>query len=168
MFFRVLISCLDARYRHPFHSFDCHRRPACTAGRPPFRRCRVVARQTSTSHPQSRRNRAPNLRAAERFIAGSCTLFMNPARNQYRIYLQQVRAGSLQLANCDFDLAKKLRQPSTLRLMKPMQNCLINWLRRSSTGRHRNCATISSPSIVTSLSSDPQIRVTDGFAGCGI
>ena len=26
------------------------------------------------------RNRAPNLRAAERFIAGLCTLFMNPAR----------------------------------------------------------------------------------------
>ena len=26
------------------------------------------------------RKRAPNLRAAERFIAGLCTLFMNPAR----------------------------------------------------------------------------------------
>ena len=54
MFFRVLIPCLDARCRHPFPSFDCHRRPACTAGRPPFRRCRVAAPQTSTTDPQSR------------------------------------------------------------------------------------------------------------------
>src|SRR5271169_280384 len=32
------------------------------------------------------RKRAPNLRATERFIAGLCTLFMNPARvlNQWR------------------------------------------------------------------------------------
>jgi len=28
-----LIACLDARCRHPFLSFDCHRRPACTAGK---------------------------------------------------------------------------------------------------------------------------------------
>jgi hypothetical protein len=49
-----LVPCLDARDRHPFPSFNCHRRPACTAGRPPFRRCRVAARQTSTTDPQSR------------------------------------------------------------------------------------------------------------------
>jgi MFS superfamily sulfate permease-like transporter len=28
VFFRVLIPCSDARCRHPFPSFDCHRRPA--------------------------------------------------------------------------------------------------------------------------------------------
>ena len=44
MFFRILISYVDARCRHPFHSFDCHRRPACTAGRPPFRRHRISAK----------------------------------------------------------------------------------------------------------------------------
>ena len=53
MFFRVLIPCLDVRCRHPFPSFDCHRRPACTARRPPFRRCRGAARQTSTTHRPS-------------------------------------------------------------------------------------------------------------------
>src|SRR3974377_2101608 len=26
-----------------FPSFDCYRRPACQAGRPPFRRCRLAA-----------------------------------------------------------------------------------------------------------------------------
>jgi len=46
VFFWVLIPCVDARCRHPFPSFDCHRRPAFTTGRPPFRRCRVAARQT--------------------------------------------------------------------------------------------------------------------------
>jgi len=48
-----LIPCLDVRCRHPFPSFDCHRRPACTARRPPFRRCRGAARQTSTTHRPS-------------------------------------------------------------------------------------------------------------------
>src|SRR6266576_2528613 len=80
MSFRVLIPCLDARCPHPFDSFDCHRRPACTAGRTPFRPCRVAAGQTSTRHPNRGRKRAPNLRAAKRFIVGLCTVFMNPAR----------------------------------------------------------------------------------------
>jgi len=54
MFCRVSVPCLDARCRHPFPSFDCHRRPACTGGRPAFRRCRVAAPQTSTTDPPSR------------------------------------------------------------------------------------------------------------------
>jgi integrase len=51
--FEVLISCQDARCPHPFHSFDRHSRPASTAERPPFGRCRVHARQASTTYPQS-------------------------------------------------------------------------------------------------------------------
>src|SRR5215469_2839757 len=78
--FRVLIRCLDARPRRPFHSFDCHRRPACTAGRPPFRPCGVAARQTSAADSQSRPQTCSNLRATERILAGLCTLFMNPVR----------------------------------------------------------------------------------------
>jgi hypothetical protein len=54
VFFGVLILGQEARCRHPFGSFDRHRRPASTAGRPPFRRCPVGARPTSTTHPPSR------------------------------------------------------------------------------------------------------------------
>ena len=37
-FFSGLIPGQDARFRHPFHSSDCHCRPARPAGRAPFRR----------------------------------------------------------------------------------------------------------------------------------
>jgi len=80
MFFRVLIPCLDARCPHPFDSFDYHRRPACTAGglRSVLAESLLVKHQLGILNRG--RKRAPNLRAAERFIAGLCTLVMNPAR----------------------------------------------------------------------------------------
>ena len=77
MFFWVLTPCLDARCRHPFPSFDCHRRPA---GMPGGLRS-VIAELLLVKHQlrilNRGRKRAPNLRAAERFIAGLCTRFMN-------------------------------------------------------------------------------------------
>ena len=47
-FFCDLIPCQDVRCRHPFPSFDRHRCPACTAGRLPFRRCGIAARQVAS------------------------------------------------------------------------------------------------------------------------
>ena len=57
--FSGLIACQDARCRHPFGSCDRQLSPASLrlasrARRPPFRRCRVGARQASTADPQSR------------------------------------------------------------------------------------------------------------------
>jgi putative transposase len=63
-----------------FRSFDRHRRPASTPGG--LRS--VVAESLLLKHQlcilNRGRKRAPNLYAAERIIAGLCTLFMNPAR----------------------------------------------------------------------------------------
>ena len=81
MFIRVLIPCLDARCPYPFDSFDCHRRPAFA--RPGGLRS-VLAESLLVKHQlgilNRGRKRAPNLRTAERFIAGLCTFVMNPAR----------------------------------------------------------------------------------------
>ena len=52
--FSGLIACQDARCRHPFRSCDRHRGPTSTAGRTPFRCCRIGAGQASTADPQSR------------------------------------------------------------------------------------------------------------------
>ena len=68
-----------ARRRHPFRSFD-RRRPACKAGG--IRS--VVAESLLVKHQllvlNRGRTRAPNLRFADRIIAGLCTLLMRPAR----------------------------------------------------------------------------------------
>src|SRR3984893_1396599 len=83
VFARVLIRCQDARCRHSFRSFDRHRRPASTTGRSAFRRS-VVAESVLVKHQllilNRGRKRAPNLRSADRVIAGLCTLFMRPVR----------------------------------------------------------------------------------------
>jgi hypothetical protein len=36
---------------------------------------------------------------------------INTAVDQYRIYLQQVRAGTLELTNCDFDTGQETMAP---------------------------------------------------------
>src|SRR6516164_5293986 len=46
------IRCFSGFWYHAWmREVDCDRRPACTAGRPTFRRCRAAAHQTSTRHP---------------------------------------------------------------------------------------------------------------------
>ena len=70
---------LDAGCRHPFPSFDRHRRPDCTAGRPPCRRCRVAARQTATTHPPSRPQACSQPAPRRAFHRRFVRLFMNPA-----------------------------------------------------------------------------------------
>jgi putative transposase len=76
----ALIPCLDARCRHPFLHLIV---TVVRLARPGGLRS-VVAESLLVKHQlrilNRGRKRSPNLRASGRFIAGLCTLFMNPAR----------------------------------------------------------------------------------------
>src|SRR6476646_2495804 len=72
--------CRDARLPHPIRAFDRHR---ARLTRPGGLRS-VVAESMLVRHQllvlNRGRKRAPNLRAADRIIAGLCTLFISRTR----------------------------------------------------------------------------------------
>ena len=77
--FPVLLGFCDARSDRPFHPF--HRYPGSLARtRCPFHGCRVASAQASTLILNRSRQRAPNLSASDRILAGCLALWLRPTR----------------------------------------------------------------------------------------